>query len=102
MKPIDRSAYAIVRTFIAAGAAVWDWWNANNVHGVDFKSGVNTATYRYYIDFASKHGIEYIILDRRNVGEAEQPLVDSLIALGGGFEVLFDQDDILVAKRLTA
>lgn len=29
MKPIDRSAYAIVRTFIAAGAAAWDWWNAN-------------------------------------------------------------------------
>ena len=45
--------------------------------------------------------IEYIILDRRNVGEAEQPLVDSLIAPGGEFEVLFNQDDILVAKRRT-
>jgi uncharacterized membrane protein len=44
--------------------------------------------------------IEYIILDRRNVGEAEQPLVDSLIAPGGEFEVLFDQDDILVARRV--
>jgi Glycoside hydrolase 97. len=30
---------------------------------VDFKSGINTQTYKYYIDFASKYGIEYIILD---------------------------------------
>jgi len=44
--------------------------------------------------------IEYIILDRRNVGDAEQPLVDALIAPGGEFEVLFDQDDILVGRRV--
>jgi uncharacterized membrane protein len=44
--------------------------------------------------------IEYIILDRRNVGDAEQPLVDSLIAPGGEFEVLFDQDDLLVGHRV--
>ena len=30
---------------------------------MDFKSGINTQTYKYYIDFASKYGIEYIILD---------------------------------------
>src|SRR5215203_2782162 len=41
----------------------WDWWNANNVYGVDFKSGVNTETYKYFIDFASKYGIEYVVLD---------------------------------------
>src|SRR6185369_10776775 len=29
----------------------------------NFKSGINTETYKYYIDFASKYGIEYIILD---------------------------------------
>ncbi len=34
-----------------------------NVYGVDFKSGVNTQTYKYYIDFAAKYGIQYIILD---------------------------------------
>ena len=33
------------------------------VDGVDFKPGVNTETYKYYIDFAAKYGIEYIILD---------------------------------------
>jgi alpha-glucosidase len=41
----------------------WDWYNANNVFGVDFKAGVNTQTYKYFIDFASKYGIEYVILD---------------------------------------
>jgi alpha-glucosidase len=50
-------------SWIKPGKVAWDWYNANNIFGVDFQSGVNTKTYRYYIDFASKHGIEYIILD---------------------------------------
>jgi alpha-glucosidase len=50
-------------SWIKPGKVAWDWWNANNVYGVDFKSGVNTETYKYYIDFASKYGIPYIILD---------------------------------------
>jgi alpha-glucosidase len=50
-------------SWIKPGKVAWDWWNANNVYGVGFKSGVNTATYKYYIDFASKYGIPYIILD---------------------------------------
>ena len=50
-------------SWIKPGKVAWDWYNANNIYGVDFKSGINTATYKYYIDFASKHGIEYIILD---------------------------------------
>ncbi|MBN2011671.1 glycoside hydrolase family 97 catalytic domain-containing protein [candidate division KSB1 bacterium] len=49
--------------WIKPGKVAWDWWNALNVYGVDFKSGVNNETYKYYIDFASKYGIEYIILD---------------------------------------
>ena len=49
--------------WIKPGKVAWDWWNALNITGVDFESGVNTATYKYYIDFASKYGIEYIILD---------------------------------------
>ena len=49
--------------WIRPGKVAWDWWNALNIYGVDFKSGVNTATYKYYIDFASKNGLEYIILD---------------------------------------
>jgi alpha-glucosidase len=49
--------------WIRPGKVAWDWWNANNIGGVDFKSGVNTATYKYYIDFAAQHGIEYVVLD---------------------------------------
>jgi alpha-glucosidase len=50
-------------SWIKPGKVAWDWYNANNIWGVDFKSGVNTETYKYYIDFASKYGIEYVILD---------------------------------------
>ena len=50
-------------SWIKPGKVAWDWYNANNVYGVDFKSGINTATYKYYIDFASRFGIEYVILD---------------------------------------
>lgn len=49
--------------WIKPGKVAWDWWNANNIYGVDFKSGVNNDTYKYYIDFASKNKLEYIILD---------------------------------------
>ncbi len=49
--------------WIKPGKVAWDWLNANNVYGVDFKSGINTDTYKYYIDFAHKYGLEYIILD---------------------------------------
>jgi alpha-glucosidase len=49
--------------WIKPGKVAWDWWNDNNVYGVDFKSGINTATYKYYIDFAAAYGLEYIMLD---------------------------------------
>ena len=41
----------------------WDWWNDWNLYGVDFRAGINNPTYKYYIDFAAEHGIEYVILD---------------------------------------
>ena len=50
-------------SWIKPGKVAWDWWNANNIYGVDFRAGINNDTYKYYIDFASKNGIEYVILD---------------------------------------
>lgn len=50
-------------SWITPGKVAWDWWNDLNITGVDFKSGVNTETYKYYIDFAAKYGLDYIILD---------------------------------------
>ncbi|MDR1860472.1 MAG: glycoside hydrolase family 97 protein [Bacteroidales bacterium] len=49
--------------WIKPGKVAWDWWNDWNIDGVDFRTGVNNRTYQYYIDFAAKHGIEYVILD---------------------------------------
>ena len=50
-------------SWIKPGKVAWDWWNEWNIDGVDFKSGVNNDTYKYYIDFAADNGIEYVILD---------------------------------------
>lgn len=50
-------------SWVKPGKVAWDWWNDWNIEGVDFRAGINNDTYKYYIDFASKHGIEYIILD---------------------------------------
>jgi alpha-glucosidase len=50
-------------SWIKPGKVAWDWWNAWNIYGVDFRAGVNTQTYKYYIDFAAEFGIEYIIMD---------------------------------------
>ena len=50
-------------SWIKPGKIAWDWWNAWNLDGVNFETGVNNDTYKVYIDFASKNGIEYVILD---------------------------------------
>jgi alpha-glucosidase len=50
-------------SWIRPGKVAWDWWNFNNLYGVPFRAGVNTETYKHYIDFAAENGIEYIILD---------------------------------------
>ena len=50
-------------SWIRPGKVAWDWWNASTLHGVPFESGLNTETYRFFIDFAADHGIEYVILD---------------------------------------
>lgn len=49
--------------WIKGGKIAWDWWNASNLTGLPFESGVNTETYKAFIDFASKHKLEYIVLD---------------------------------------
>ena len=49
--------------WIKPGKVAWDWWNNWNISHVDFRAGINTRTYMYYIDFAAKNRIEYIIMD---------------------------------------
>lgn len=50
-------------SWIKPGKVAWEWWNDWGLDGVDFEVGINNATYKYYIDFASRFGIEYVILD---------------------------------------
>ena len=60
---LARPAAAGDWSWVKPGKVAWDWWNDWNLYGVDFKAGINNDTYKYYIDFASEHGIEYVILD---------------------------------------
>ncbi|OJU52893.1 MAG: Retaining alpha-galactosidase [Bacteroidales bacterium 45-6] len=50
-------------SWIKPGKVAWDWWNNWNITHVDFRAGINTPTYKYYIDFASEYGLEYVVLD---------------------------------------
>lgn len=50
-------------SWIEPGKVAWDWWNDWNISGVNFRAGINTQTYKYYIDFASENNIENILLD---------------------------------------
>ena len=50
-------------SWVRPGKIAWDWYNALILTGVDFKCGINNETYKYYIDFASKYGIEYVVID---------------------------------------
>lgn len=50
-------------SWIKPGKVAWDWWNTCNLTGVDFKAGMNTPTYKKYIDFAAENQLEYIIID---------------------------------------
>ena len=63
-------------SWVRPGQVAWDWYNANNVYGVDFAAGMNTETYKYYIDFAADYGIPYVILD-----EGWSPTEDVLTAV---------------------
>jgi alpha-glucosidase len=76
-------------SWIKPGKVAWDWWNDWNISHVDFKAGINTATYKYYIDFAAANHIEYVILDEGwsddwNLNEVKPAVdLDELVQYGG-------------------
>lgn len=68
--PVNNLVYALASpnrigdtSWIKTGKVAWDWWNDWNLKGVPFKAGINMDTYKYYIDFASRNGLEFIVLD---------------------------------------
>ncbi len=50
-------------SWVKPGKVAWDWWNNIGLTGVDFRAGINTESYKYFIDFAAENGIEYVNLD---------------------------------------
>lgn len=62
-------------SWIRPGKVSWDWWSRFNLQGVDFEYGINTETYRHYIDFASEFGIPYIILDEGWTKDSYTPFI---------------------------
>lgn len=76
-------------SWIRPGKVIWDWWNHWTVWDVDFVTGINNETYKYFIDFAAKYGVEYILLDEgwckdvRNPYETIDPInVKELVDYG--------------------
>ena len=63
-------------SWVKPGKVAWDWWNDWNIGGVDFRAGINTETYKYYIDFAAKYGLEYVILDEGWSVKGKDDLLD--------------------------
>ena len=68
--PVNNMVYALAEpsrlndvSWIHPGFSTWEWWNDWQLTGVDFEAGINMDTYKFYIDFASKNGLEYAILD---------------------------------------
>lgn len=52
-------------SWIRTGKTTWEWWNGSIPYGpdVNFKSGLNIETYKYFVDFAAANGLEYILMD---------------------------------------
>lgn len=50
-------------SWVRPGKVPWDWWNGTLLYDVDFRSGLNTETYKRFIDFAARYGLEYVVLD---------------------------------------
>ena len=50
-------------SWVKPGKVAWEWWSQFAIGDVDFTPGVNTETYKAYIDFASRNGIEYVLMD---------------------------------------
>jgi alpha-glucosidase len=50
-------------SWIEPGRGTDEWIIGVNLYNVPFAAGVNTATYKYYVDFAKRFGLQRIMLD---------------------------------------
>lgn len=68
--PINNLVYALATSnrigdysWVKGGLAAWEWWNDWGISDVNFKAGINMDTYKYYIDFASKYKLPFVVVD---------------------------------------
>ena len=66
-------------SWIKPGKAAWDWWSGSYATGVDFKPGMNTATMKHYIDFAARHGLDYMLVDAGWAPIAEDGRIEDIL-----------------------
>ncbi len=50
-------------SWIKPGKTSWDWWSGSLAKGVSFRPGMNTDTMKHYIDFSSRNGFPYMLID---------------------------------------
>ena len=67
--------------WIKPGKVAWDWWNDWNLRGVDFEAGINTKTYQYFIDFAARFGLNYIVLDEGWYDSSKGDIMNPIAAI---------------------
>lgn len=48
--------------WVKPGKSAWDWWNGGLIEAVP-DSGMNTATFKAFIDFAAANGLQYVTID---------------------------------------
>ncbi|MFC1565089.1 glycoside hydrolase family 97 protein, partial [candidate division KSB1 bacterium] len=63
-------------SWIKPGKVTWPWWSGRVVEGENFEGGMNTATMKHYIDFASENGLEYLLIDAEWYGKHDDENVD--------------------------
>ena len=65
-------------SWIKHGQMSWEWWNGATPYGpdVNFRAGNNYDTYAYFIDFAAKYGVEYVLLDEGWAKDTRNPFED--------------------------
>lgn len=72
-RPIELAEQRLVRDLAAApqgdfswvrpGLATWEWWSAWHLEDVPFVPGVNTETYKAYVDFAAEYRLPWLLID---------------------------------------
>ncbi len=78
-------------SWIKAGKSAWDWWSGEAAPSVTFKTGMNTATMKHYIDFASDSGFKYMLIDA-GWAKADRKGPDDYAALANITEVVPEID----------